>query len=61
MENSSNSILAFIPQNKSGELVIKEALYFQQILEMRIFILNIIAGFLYTYLIIFLSYLKLIG
>ena len=41
MDNRSNSILAFIPQNKSGELVIKEALYFQQILEMRIFILNI--------------------
>ncbi len=41
MENRSNNILAFIPQNKSGELVIKEALYFQQILEMRIFILNI--------------------
>ena len=41
MGNRSNSILAFIPQNKSGELVIKEALYFQQILEMRIFILNI--------------------
>ena len=42
MENRSNSILAFIPQNKKGELVIEEALYFQQILEMRIFILNII-------------------
>ena len=41
MKNRSNSILVFIPQNKSGELVIKEALYFQQILEMRIFILNI--------------------
>ena len=42
MENRSNSILAFIPQNKSGELVLKQALYFQQIIETRIFVLKII-------------------
>ena len=42
MENRISSILAFIPQNKEGELVIKEALYLQQILKMRIFILNVI-------------------
>ena len=42
MKNRSNSILALIPQNKEGGLVLKEALYFQQVLEMRIFILDII-------------------
>lgn len=42
MENRLKSILAFIPQNKEGELVLKEALYFQQALGMRIFVLNVI-------------------
>ncbi|MCF6358645.1 MAG: universal stress protein [Draconibacterium sp.] len=42
MNGNKNSILAFIPQNRGGELVLKEALYFQQIFEMRIFILNVI-------------------
>ena len=42
MENRSNNILAFIPQNKEGELVLKEALYFQQILGMQIIVLNVI-------------------
>jgi nucleotide-binding universal stress UspA family protein len=42
MEHKTNSILAFIPQNKEGELVLKEALYFQKMLGMRIFILNVI-------------------
>lgn len=42
MNNNLNSILALIPQSKEGELVIKEALHFQQTLGMRIFVLNII-------------------
>ncbi|MCF6333536.1 MAG: universal stress protein [Draconibacterium sp.] len=42
MSNNLNSILAFIPQNNEGELVLKEALYFQQTLGMRIFVLNVI-------------------
>ncbi|NQU88245.1 MAG: universal stress protein [Mariniphaga sp.] len=42
MKNGLNSILAFIPPSKEGELVLKEALYFQQTLGMRIFVLNVI-------------------
>ncbi|MCK5729683.1 MAG: universal stress protein [Draconibacterium sp.] len=42
MKSASNSILALIPENKERELVLKEALYFQQILGMRIFVLKVI-------------------
>ncbi len=42
MSNNLNGILALIPQSKEGELVLKEALYFQQTLGTRIFVLNVI-------------------
>lgn len=42
MITGTNDILALIPQNKEGELVLKEALFFQEILGMRLFVLNIL-------------------
>jgi nucleotide-binding universal stress UspA family protein len=39
------TILAFIPKNKDGELILNQALYFQQALGIRIFVLNIIKVF----------------
>lgn len=42
MKYRSNSILAFIPQNKEGELILNQTLYFQQSLGMRLFILDIL-------------------
>ena len=42
MKNNVNDILALIPQNQEGELVLKEALYFQQILGMRIVVFNVL-------------------
>lgn len=50
MQNSKNgnySILALIPPNKEGEIVLKEALYLQKNLDVKLVILNILkpAGF----------------
>lgn len=42
MKNKSNSILALIPLNRGGKLVLKEALYFQKTLGCHLFILNVI-------------------
>lgn len=42
MKYKSNSILAHIPQNRNGELILKQALFFQQKLGMRIFLMDII-------------------
>lgn len=42
MKNKSNSILAYIPQNNESLSVLKEALYFQQVLGDRIVVLNVI-------------------
>ncbi len=38
----SNNILAFIPPNEDGKLILRQTLFFQKSLDMRIFILNII-------------------
>ena len=38
----SNNILALIPPNSNGEKILNQAVFFQQTLEMRIFIMNII-------------------
>lgn len=42
MKYRSNSILAHIPQNDDGERILQQALYFQNALGMRIFLMNII-------------------
>ncbi|WP_319480325.1 universal stress protein [uncultured Draconibacterium sp.] len=41
MKYRSNSILAHIPQNHSGELVLRQALFFREKLGMRIFLMKI--------------------
>lgn len=41
MKYRSNSFLALIPHTKEGELIFKQALYFQKTLKMRVFVLNI--------------------
>lgn len=45
MQYRSNSILALIPQNEEGKALLKQALFFQKSLQMRIFILNLIQPF----------------
>lgn len=45
MKFRSKTILAFVPKNKDGELILNQALYYQQALGMRIFVLNIIKVF----------------
>jgi len=45
MQYRSNSILALIPQSKEGETVLKQVLFFQQSLQMRVFVLTIIKPF----------------
>ncbi len=42
MKYRSNSILAHIPQNRNGELILKQALFYQKKLGMRIFLMDII-------------------
>ncbi len=42
MEQKKYSILALIPPNKDGETVLKEALYLQSILKVKLIILNIL-------------------
>ena len=42
MDERLNGILALIPQSKDRELVLKEALYFQQTLGIRLFVLNVV-------------------
>ncbi len=42
MDYKLNSILALVPPNKEGELVLKQALFFQQTLRMRLFVLNVL-------------------
>jgi nucleotide-binding universal stress UspA family protein len=42
MKHSSNSILAFTPQNKDGETILKQSLFFQQVLDKRIFVMDFI-------------------
>lgn len=42
MKNKRNSILAFVPPNKAGEMVLKEALILQRTLHMKIYVLNVI-------------------
>ncbi|MEN8117544.1 MAG: universal stress protein [Bacteroidota bacterium] len=42
MKYRSNSILAHIPQNKDGEHILQQALFFQEALGMRIFLMDII-------------------
>lgn len=42
MKYRSNSILAHIPQNRYGERILKQALYFANALKMRIFLMDII-------------------
>ena len=41
MKYRSNSILAFTPQNSIGEKVLLQTLYFSEVLQMRIFALQI--------------------
>lgn len=42
MKYSSNSILAFTPQNKDCETILKQSLFFQQALDKRIFVVDFI-------------------
>lgn len=42
MDHNLNSILALIPPNTEGELVLKQSLFFQQALGMRLFVMNVI-------------------
>ena len=42
MKYRSNSILAHIPQNLDGKAILKQVLYFQQALNMRVFIMDIV-------------------
>lgn len=42
METKAYSILALIPPNKEGEIVLKEALYFHRTLGVKLVILNVI-------------------
>lgn len=42
MNYRSNSILAHIPQNRSGERILKQALFFREALDMRIFLMDVI-------------------
>ncbi|WP_347840552.1 universal stress protein [uncultured Draconibacterium sp.] len=42
MNYRSNSILAHIPQNRDGERILKQALFFTNALDMRIFLLDVI-------------------
>lgn len=42
MSKKTYSILAFVPPNKDGTLVLKETLFFQQTLGMRLFVINVI-------------------
>lgn len=48
MTIKTNDILAFIPQNKDGESVLQEILNIRQMLEMRLFVLNIIKAPLFV-------------
>ena len=45
MKYRSKIILAYIPKHKDGELILNQAIYFQQALGLRIFILNILKVF----------------
>ena len=45
MQYRSNSILALIPQNEEGETILKQAMFFHESLQMRVFILNLIHPF----------------
>lgn len=42
MKYRSNSILAHIPQNRDGERILKQVVFFQNALEMRLFLLDFI-------------------
>ena len=42
MRKRAHSILALVPPNKEGALVLKEALFFQKTLGMRLFIINVV-------------------
>jgi len=42
MSKQKHSILALVPPNKEGALVLKEALFFQKTLGMKLFIINIV-------------------
>jgi nucleotide-binding universal stress UspA family protein len=42
MQYSTNSILAFTPQNKDGEAILKQSIFFQQALDKRIFVMDFI-------------------
>lgn len=42
MKYRSNSILALIPQSDEGERLLQQVFFFQQSLQMRVFLLNII-------------------
>lgn len=44
MKYSSNSVLAYTPQNKECELVIQQAMFFKEALGKRLFVLDIIRG-----------------
>lgn len=41
MRYRSNNILAYIPPTKAGELVLKQTMFFQKALGMRVFVFNI--------------------
>lgn len=45
MKKKTYSILALIPPNKEGEIVLKEALYFHRVLEVKLVVLNVINAF----------------
>jgi nucleotide-binding universal stress UspA family protein len=42
MKYRSNSILAYLPQNRDGERILKQILFFQEALGMRIFLMDVI-------------------
>lgn len=42
MKRKKNSILALVPPNKDGALVLKEAIFFQQTLGLQLFIIHVI-------------------
>lgn len=42
MHYRSNSILSLIPQNKEGEHILKQSIFFQKILDMRMFVMDVI-------------------
>lgn len=45
MRFRSKTILAYIPRHQDGEIILNQALYYQQALGMRIFVLNILKVF----------------